>query len=112
MSWIDETTSKMQSLSTADVLTYMVTCALVVPIALAVAKGAVVSWLLEHEIAAAAGAGVFTVPWLDVDVPARTVLVLVLVVVAAALIARLVYLRRAAQRIKALAAAKQRGGQR
>lgn len=40
-----------------------------------------VEWLLEYDIAAPAGAGILTVPWLEVDLTGRAILLLALALV-------------------------------
>lgn len=72
-----------------DLLTWLSVGALLGPVVIIAAREAIVAWLIKYQILVEEGAGVTSIPGLDADVPARTIILAVLLSIVAAGIIRL-----------------------
>lgn len=76
------------AMSPEDMVTAVVLAAVGLPLLLPRVRRAVAEWLLDHDIAAKAGEGLITVPWLEVDLTMRLTLVVILLLVMGAAVMR------------------------
>lgn len=72
-----------------ELLTWLSVGALLGPVVVIAAREAVVDWLLKYQILVEKGTGVSSIPWLNVDVPARTIILTVLLFIVALGVIRL-----------------------
>lgn len=85
---LDDRTSN-SAVSFEEMVAAVVLAAIGLPVLLPRARRAAIEWLLDHDIVAKAGEGLFTVPWLEVDLTTRSTLVVLLLLVMGAAVMRL-----------------------